>query len=163
MHHPLAGFLVSKQERLGRKRKNQAHKVIQWVCGIMKFSSLTSYCCYHIFNRAFSFYSVVSNHPAFPGTVGFLGWGTFCAKLEAVLDKSEWWSPYIWIFFFDSSLFSHSYNNFFFPSENINYRFLKGLFVCLFLPTVLGIVSTSFELFWFTYFSLSLVLENFHK
>lgn len=138
MHHPLAGFLVSKQERLGRKRRNQAHKVIQWVCGIMKFPVSLHIAAIIFLIELFSFYSVVSNHPALPGTVGFLGWGTFCAKLEAVLDKSEWWSPYIWIFFFDSSLFYHSYNNFFFPSENINYRFLKGLFVCLFLPTVLG-------------------------
>lgn len=34
----------------------------------------------------------------------------------------------------------------FFPSENISYRFLKGLF-SWFLTTVLGIASTSFELF----------------
>lgn len=135
--------------------------MIQWFCGIIKISSLTSYCCYHIFNRASSFYSGVSNHPALPGTVGFLGWGIFCAKMEAVLDKSEWGSPYTWIFFFDSSLFSHSCNHFF-PSENISYRFLKGLF-SWFLTTVLGIASTSFELFWFIYFSLSLVLEIFHK
>lgn len=48
----------------------------------------------------------------------------------------------------------------FFLSANINYKFSFKRFL-FFL--VLCAVSASFELLWFTYFSLSFVLETFHK
>ena len=136
--------------------------MIQWACGILEFSSLTAYCCRHIFN----FIELSPFLAGSPTVLVYLGlWVSWdgghsvLKRRQSGTNQGSGHSTSGYSFLVAAFSFFLVAIIFFFPSANINYRvfFQRFLFFI-----VLCAVSASFELLWFTYFSLSFALETFH-